>query len=122
MAAKYCNLTQFHAVVSSVSVPLHFYTDPDPWIRTLDHGSRSRPFWQRLPTKKSIHKAFCLFLIVCTFINISLQRNHITEKTQNSTKNLWFILIFCLLMEGYGSVRILEAQKHTDPTDPDPQP
>ncbi len=51
-----------------------------------------------------------VFLLIsyCRYINISLQRKHVIEKSQNS-RNHGLSLFFGLLMEGSG---ITDAQKH----------
>ncbi len=48
------------------------------------------------------------------YIYIIFQRYKVINKSQNS-RNKVFSYSFCLMIEGSG------AQKHTDPTDPDPQ-
>jgi hypothetical protein len=85
--------------------------DPDPAIFVND--------------LQDVNKSFlCLFHLEGTFT--SFFKDKVIQKSQNSG-NQCFSNYFCLMIEGSGSESLTDgyesgrAQKHMDPTDPDPQ-
>jgi hypothetical protein len=108
--------------------PWHFGTDPDlvPRIRTpLTNRSGSCSFLQ-YPWRWQLKfifllKFFCLLLLIATFTSF------FKEKKVAKQQELLFLLdnrrIRSRIRISYYWIRIWiqEAQKHTDPTDPDPQ-
>jgi hypothetical protein len=116
--------------------------DPDTWIRTLGSGPWIRTlgsvhlitgpspspvplvsdFW-RSKLKHSVFNFFLgLLLSVGTFTSVLKDDKSLWVTKQQKSRHFF---IFCLLMEGFGSVQIIkdtihEAQKHSDPTATDP--
>ena len=83
--------------------------DPDPAIFVND--------------LQDVNKSFlCLFHLEGTFT--SFFKDKVIKKPEN-IRNKGFSYYFCLIIEGSGSVSLTkirgEAQKHTDPMDPDPE-
>jgi hypothetical protein len=52
-----------------------------------------------MPTKNIF---FCLLLTYCRYIYIGLQRQQVIKEVKKQLK-LRYFLVFCLLMEGFGS-------------------
>jgi hypothetical protein len=61
----------------------------------------------KMPTKNFVFsKYFCLLLFEGTFTSISLQRQKVQKKSQNS-RNQGYTYFLCLLMKGSGYVQIM---------------
>ncbi len=94
--------------LKAISVPdlWHFETDPDPWIRTLDSGFRDANKEWAFFTK------FFLFITVLT-----VGRFKTVLKDNKSLRSHWTVAtkVILKLFGVDGMMRILEAQKLTDP-------
>ncbi len=102
------------------------WTNPDPRIRTLNVRSDSALFvssFQENNKKKIFVLSFCLLLTVGTYIYTSIQKSLRSHKIIEIKV---FLNFFGLLKEGFGPhpykqirIRIGNAQKFTNPTDPE---
>ncbi len=79
----------------------------------------------KMPTRNKFKKK--LFSLLATVFKVLyIFKDKKVKKSHNTVGIKIFLTIFVMMIEGSGSIpliriRIQEAQKHTDPTDPDPQ-